>query len=52
MAGPVGGADVIAFWRAVQWPLLVLAIAAVGIGVAAAEERGVSTALNLAFSRY
>ena len=74
----------IAFWPAVRWPLLVLAIAAVAIGVAtvldrtassewaltigglpwsaetgggalgslgAGEEGGVSTALNLTFSR-
>jgi hypothetical protein len=43
MAGPVGGADVIAFWRAVRWPLLVLAIAAVGIGVATVLDRTASS---------
>jgi hypothetical protein len=34
---------VIAFWRAVRWPLLVLAIAAVGIGVATVLDRTASS---------
>jgi uncharacterized membrane protein len=34
---------VIAFWRAVRWPLLVLAIAAVGIGVSTMLDRTASS---------
>ncbi len=33
----------IAFWRAVRWPLLVLAIAAVGIGLATVLDRTASS---------